>query len=284
MYPSISPGDILQARYKKFQEINIGEVIIFQRNGILFAHRVIRKQENVKDSGLITQADRSLSEDIALATNQNILGVLVTVERKGKLVDFSRKPLKLLPKFFFNLFLFAEAFKSKIEPFYSKILGKLSQKQIYFLFSRVLFSLSKQRLEFLFSVPFVLGKIGEFYRIISFDELKAFIYSSESKEGFCFKITLKEKHRFVANAAFSCRADRSESRCRIESLHLRMRYAAPLVISILIKKADEIIKESGNFCFFIHESDAVALRYGWVFLKSGFVKKSNYWEFNAMIQ
>jgi hypothetical protein len=284
MYPSISPGDILQARYKKFQEINIGEVIIFQQNGVLFAHRVIRKQENVKDSGLITQADRSLSEDTALATSQNILGVLVAVERKGRIIDFDREPLKLQSKILFRILLFMDVFKSKTKSFFSRFLEILSQQQIYFFSSRFLFPLVKQRLEFLFSVPFQLGKIGEFYKIVSFDDLVADAHNLSNQESFCFKITIKEKHRFIANAVFFREVYRNEYKCRIDSLNFRMRYSAPRIIYILINKANEILKGMSNLYFFVDESDTVAVQYSSVFLKSGFVKKGDYLEFNSMLQ
>ncbi len=284
MYPSILPGDILHARYKEFQEINVGEIVIFQREGIIFAHRVVRRHENGSNQNLVTQADRSLSEDRALVPSQNILGVLVTLERKGKRMDFARKPLKLQSKLFYRVLLITEALKSKIRPFFLKSLKILSEQQIYLFFSQFLFPLPKKRLEFLFSIPFQLGGIGEFYKIVSFDELVTYCRQAKNRQGSGFKITLKEKNSFIANAVFSLEPYRNGYGCRIYCLYFRMRYCAPLVVAILIKKANEIWGGMDNLYFFVRNSDELSVLYKSFFLKSGFIKKGDYLEFNFNTQ
>ena len=284
MYPSILPGDILHARYKEFQEINNGEVVIFRREGMLFAHRIIRKHENGINSGLVTQADRSLSEDGVLVPVHDILGVLVAIERRNRMIDFDRKPLKLQSKLFFNILLITDALKSKIKPCFSKFLRVLSERQIYFFVSQLLFPLSRKQLEFLFSVPFSLGKMGEFYKLVSFDDLATYCRQVSKSQDIYFKVSIKEKNSFIANAVFSREPYGNEYGYRICSLRFRIRYSSPLVVAILIKKTNEILGGMSNLYFFVRNSDEVLSLHRPLFLKSGFVKKGDYLEFNPITQ
>jgi hypothetical protein len=280
MYPSIMPGDILHARHKKFQEINIGEVVIFGRDGLLFAHRVIRKYEHNCPLGLITQADRSLSADGPLIPVEDILGVLITVERKKKIINFDNKPLKSPSNTLFNILVLIDLIKLKLKPHFSRFLNVFSQQQIYLFFSRFLFSLPQQQLEFKFCVPFQLGEMGEFYKIVSLKDLVMDIRKTAHKKSLCFKITLKEKNNFVAHAVLSRESHGNAYGYRICALHFRMRYCGPLVVAILINKAREILKGSDGVCFFVHNSDEVSVLYKVFFLKAGFIIKGNYLEFN----
>lgn len=280
MYPSIMPGDILHARHKKFQEINIGEVVIFQRDGLLFAHRVIRKDEHNCPLGLITQADRSLSADGPLIPVKDILGVLIAVERKKRLINFDNKPLKLPSNILFNILVLIDLIKLKLKPYFSRFLQGLSKQQIYLLFSRCLFPLPPQRLEFKFCVPFQLGAMGEFYKIVSLEDLVGDIRKTGQTKSLSFKITIKEKNNFVAHAVFSSEFHGNAYGYRICGLHFRMRYCGSGVMAILINKAREILKDSGGTCFFVDNRDEVSVLYNAFFFKAGFIIKDNYLEFN----
>jgi signal peptidase I len=280
MYPSIMPGDILHARHKKFQEINIGEVVIFCRDGLLFAHRVIRKHEHNCSLGLITQADRSLSADGPLIPVEDILGVLIAVERKKRLINFDNKPLKSPSNIIFNILVLIDLIKLKLKPHFSRFLNVLSKQQIYLFFSRFLFPLPQQRLEFKFCVPFQLGEMGEFYKIVSLEDLVGDIRKTTHSKSLCFKITIKERNNFVAHAIFSPEFHGNAYGYRICALYFRMRYCGSSVIAILINKAREILNGSGGVCFFVDNSDEVLVLYNAFFLKAGFIIKDNYLEFN----
>ena len=58
MLSSIWPGDILEVRRQKAAETCPGEVVLFERDGRLLAHRVVAKVGGPERTLLITRGDR----------------------------------------------------------------------------------------------------------------------------------------------------------------------------------------------------------------------------------
>lgn len=242
MYPSILPGDILRARHRELSEINSGEVVVFSRGGVIFAHRVIRKCEEAGNLSLVTQADSIPLEDGALVYGSNILGVLVSLERKGREVDFNKKKLRPLLRLYLNALLLLEKIKVRIRPFLSEALRFISYQKVYCFFSQIFFPLPRNRIRFIFSIPFQLGEIGEFFKIVTFSELFTYCTDLANSRSFYFKVTLKDRDSFVASAVFSQGLNMNEYSCRLCALDLRMRYSAALVIPLLTEEVDKALR------------------------------------------
>jgi hypothetical protein len=277
MYPSILPGDILHARHKEFSEIKAGEVVIFSRGGVIFAHRVIRKCEDAGNLSLATQSDSSPLEDGALVYGSNILGVLVSLERKGRRVDCKKKTLGLLSRFYLNALLLLEKIKVRMRPVLSKALRLIfHQKIYYFLSSHLLFPLSRKRIRFIFSIPLQLGEIGEFFKIVSSSELFAYCAGLENNRSFCFKIILKDRDSFVASAVFSQSLNMNEYSCRLCALDLRMRYSAALVISLFMEEVAKVLWSREGIRPFLCELAEELMPYRKFFRKLGLIKKGDY--------
>lgn len=76
MLPAIRPGDILEVRERRAAGVRAGSVVLFERDGRLFAHRVVRR-EGVR---LVTRGDALEHEDAAIG-DAELLGEIVGVER-----------------------------------------------------------------------------------------------------------------------------------------------------------------------------------------------------------
>lgn len=90
MIPSLWPGDILNVRATDINEIRVGEIVLFERNSSLCAHRVL----NRAGSSLVTRGD-SLPAADSPVTAAELLGRVVAVHRDG--TDIRPAPRLRLP-------------------------------------------------------------------------------------------------------------------------------------------------------------------------------------------
>ena len=63
MLPTIWPGDVLEVRHQGVAEIQSGDVVLFQRQGQLVAHRVVHRLGRPGGNLLITRGDRQSAAD-----------------------------------------------------------------------------------------------------------------------------------------------------------------------------------------------------------------------------
>jgi signal peptidase I len=77
MVPAIHPGDLLNVRGATASEVMPGDVVLFQRGGRLFAHRVVGRTR----TGLLRmRGDAHWRAEPAIATSQ-VLGIVETLNR-----------------------------------------------------------------------------------------------------------------------------------------------------------------------------------------------------------
>jgi hypothetical protein len=86
MLPSIWPGDVLEVRRRDATEICLGEVILFERDGRLFAHRVVEKVGGPERTLLITQGDGLRAPEPPVAPGE-LLGRVTAIVRGGRRID-----------------------------------------------------------------------------------------------------------------------------------------------------------------------------------------------------
>ena len=82
MYPTFIPGDLLHFREIHFEEIKVGDVIIFrlkneEKN---IVHRVV----SIEKKGLITRGDNNSQNDKWVVTSEEINGKVIFSEREGR--------------------------------------------------------------------------------------------------------------------------------------------------------------------------------------------------------
>jgi len=83
MLPSLFPGDLLTFRRCAPEEIVVGDIVLFQREGRCFVHRVAERMADGGGSRLRTRGDALAACDPPLAETE-VLGRLARVERKGR--------------------------------------------------------------------------------------------------------------------------------------------------------------------------------------------------------
>ena len=83
MLPSLFPGDVLTFRRCAPEEIVVGDIVLFMREGRCFVHRVAERMAGGAASRLRTRGDALPSCDPPLVETE-VLGRLATVERNGR--------------------------------------------------------------------------------------------------------------------------------------------------------------------------------------------------------
>jgi hypothetical protein len=79
MLPSVQPGDVLTIRRCVMSEVESGAIVLFTRDGRLFAHRVVAR----RNTHLVTRGDTLEWQDPPVRPDQ-LLGRVVTLTRNGR--------------------------------------------------------------------------------------------------------------------------------------------------------------------------------------------------------
>ncbi|MFZ0737250.1 MAG: S24/S26 family peptidase [Candidatus Acidiferrales bacterium] len=86
MMPSVWPGDTLRIQREDFEAIATGDVVLFQREGRLVAHRVIATAGEFENCEWTTQGDGMPTAD-APVTASEMLGKVDLIERGGRCLE-----------------------------------------------------------------------------------------------------------------------------------------------------------------------------------------------------
>jgi len=86
MLPAIWPGDRIWVEVSKFAELSQGDVVLFQREGRVFAHRVVARPSNAT---LLTRGDSMPANDDQVSAGE-FLGKVTAIERGSQ--RFSVRP------------------------------------------------------------------------------------------------------------------------------------------------------------------------------------------------
>ncbi|MFN8628251.1 MAG: S24/S26 family peptidase [Candidatus Binatia bacterium] len=85
MVPAVWPGDVLQAQPVSAQDIAEGQLLVFNRDGRLFVHRVVARSGQGDCPRLLTQGDAHEQCDPPVCPTQ-VLGVVTAILRDGRRV------------------------------------------------------------------------------------------------------------------------------------------------------------------------------------------------------
>ncbi len=80
MVPSILPGDLISVQRADSAEISTGEIVLYERKGRIFAHRVVNFTASPALSFLITRGDRLQHNDPPVSPDE-LLGRVISIQR-----------------------------------------------------------------------------------------------------------------------------------------------------------------------------------------------------------
>ena len=89
MLPALWPGDTVLIETSKFADLQVGDVVLFERLGGIFLHRMVRRR--IGGGALVTRGD-SMPQDDAPIEASSLLGVLAAVRRDDDWVAVCGQP------------------------------------------------------------------------------------------------------------------------------------------------------------------------------------------------
>jgi signal peptidase I len=92
MFPFIRPGDIITARRVLPENLTVGQVLFYYKDGNFFAHRL---KVRSRDSLMITRGDNLPFNDNSI-TPSEVLGKVVMIERRGRKIDMESGLIRLV--------------------------------------------------------------------------------------------------------------------------------------------------------------------------------------------
>ena len=100
MFPWIRSGDLVFVRRFAFEQASRGDVVLFERDARLFAHRVLRGGTNGDGAAenLITKGDALDSEDVPVSRAE-FLGRVIRIHRDDRHIDLESMSHKFLGRF-----------------------------------------------------------------------------------------------------------------------------------------------------------------------------------------
>lgn len=82
MLPALWPGDLLRIQSRTFEQVQVGELALYFREGRFFIHRVVGKSVLGGELALITRGD-SMPEDDPPVRPAELLGAVAGIGRDG---------------------------------------------------------------------------------------------------------------------------------------------------------------------------------------------------------
>jgi len=94
MLPAVWPGDIVTVERQEPAHVQSGELVLVEHEGRLRLHRLVARQRFRETVCLVTRGD-SLSTDDPPVLPAQVLGVVTSIQRRGKALSPQRSPAKL---------------------------------------------------------------------------------------------------------------------------------------------------------------------------------------------
>ena len=95
MIPAVWPGDVITARHRELAELQRGQIVLYQREGRMIAHRII----SIQGMNVVTRGDALQHEDPSIG-DREIVGEVVYVLRNGRPVQLRQTFLQRRVSFF----------------------------------------------------------------------------------------------------------------------------------------------------------------------------------------
>jgi len=153
MYPAIRPGDILRIQSRAAADVAVGDVAVCRRPTHLFCHRVVAGGYREGRAYIVTRQDRKPDESDGPTFDENLLGVVVAVERRGKPVSFHPASPSWPLRLYFALRLKLIELRLRIILAWQELLPKVQANALYCRMMRIWLSLARPQISYSVRLP-----------------------------------------------------------------------------------------------------------------------------------
>ncbi|TAM38439.1 hypothetical protein EPN54_04225 [bacterium] len=245
MYPCVRPGDILDIEPRKAAEIKIGDIAVYRRSDHLFGHRTIDKGRNNGLTYIVTRPDTARSGNDGPRFDQDILGIVTGIKRKGKILGTAKQEYNLLKKMSCCIYLKCYFFRQYLFLMLIHAVNYMQQFSAYRGIAKFLFLRSKKKINLSISVPLDIKAAGRFNKKISGRELVDLNLNIDKNSISEWAVALDINSRQAAYLSFRFRPDS----CPLPGwwLHksrIMIRYRGTVVEQKLLEETDNLLRSS----------------------------------------
>jgi len=171
MYPCVKPGDTLCLDPKGVAEISVGDIAVLRRDRVLVGHRVIGCGADARGRYTITRPDSARRGDDGPSYEEDVLGVISSILRKGRPV--STQPRESTSWTRLQVMLLGASYRVQYSwaRMLAKLLSFVQRSAPCGFVARHLFRLSGKDVRYSFKLPHRLGK-SVLYQSVSPEDLE----------------------------------------------------------------------------------------------------------------
>jgi len=153
MYPVVRPGDVLRIQSCRAADVAVGNIAVCRGPDYLFSHRVIYKGQRDGRDFIITRPDRSSGGGDAPIFDENLLGVVLTIQRDGRPVPLAPAAYPWPTRGYFRVRLALIEAAPRLYRWLLKSTAVVQRQTLYHSVARRWFAMSRPRLAYRVSVP-----------------------------------------------------------------------------------------------------------------------------------
>ena len=249
MYPYLRPKDVLCIEPKSVEEIKIGDIAVFRRFDYLYAHRTISKNKYGNLTYILTQPDTSKAGNDGPIFNEDILGIVSKVERRGRILNLSKDSRVAAKKMFVDFYLRWFHYKIKLFKKIIDLVSHIQKIKFYKKIASCFFSKLCRKIEISVRIPANFEMTSRFYQTVSLEDSRPLIFALDEKNkemisGWSIVACLGSKPAGIISFIHKPK-DCPYSGWWISQANIRIRYRNSGLEDRLLKETDEIFKNLG---------------------------------------
>ena len=247
MFPHVRPNDVLVVESRSASEIEVGEIVVYRRDGRLFGHRAVGRGEDQTGAFVLTRPYRSSIGHEPPLYAADILGVVRRIERDGRPVSPERARLGFWSGRYWRIRLAVVGAQAFLLQGAFRVFTSVQTLALYRQAARLCFGPLRRRAQVVVEFP-VTGRPGfPFRRQIKGPELLEFRLPAETAGAESLVLSLEGRRRPIARATFlRCGVECACGGWSISSMNMRTRYRGAGFESILLDQANDLLARSGH--------------------------------------
>lgn len=153
MYPTIRAGDVLRVMSRAAADVCLGDIAISRLSGYLLSHRVVKKGLRDGRAYIITRPDGAGESCDRPAYDEDLVGVVVSIERNGKPVPLLPTRYSRLLRLYFNYRFHLAEFLDRKSPHLQGLLARIQNSRAYRRIARQFLSVLVPRISYRVRIP-----------------------------------------------------------------------------------------------------------------------------------